>query len=90
MKALLITFDDATNINGPNGSGLICFRILRNLLYLPKKNSFISSENYRLLFKTHLKIRLLERAFSEKHIWQINNIYDNLCKVVLGLEENNQ
>ena len=59
-------------------------RILRNLLTLPKKNSFISAENYRNLFRTHYKFRLLERAFTEKHLWQLNSIYENIKKVTLG------
>ena len=87
IKSLLIIFDDLSNIVGANNAGLTTLRVLRNLMSIPKKNSFISGENYRNLFKTHLKNRLFERAFSEKHVWQFSTVHENLARVALGEEK---
>ena len=73
-----------SNVIGTNEAALVVLRVMRNMMLLPKKNSFISGENYSLLFRTHLRSRLMERALNDKHHWQFNNIFENLQKVSIG------
>lgn len=58
VKALLIAFDDITNISGQNCAASIVLAAMRNLLSLPKKNVLMSADNYIAYFKMQLKARM--------------------------------
>ena len=83
-KSMLIVFDDITNISGQNSAAAIVLGILRNLLSLPKKNYFISAENYLKFFKSQLRVRTMERCFTSKATWQHSNVLENIFKVMFG------
>lgn len=84
VKSMLIVFDDITNISGQNTAAGIVLGILRNMLSLPKKNYFISGENYLNFFKSQLKVRTMERCFTSKITWQYTSVLENIFKVMFG------
>ena len=84
IKSLLILFDDVTNISGQNTAAGIVLSTLRNLLSLPKKNYFISDENYLKFFKSQLRVRTMERCFTSKVSWQYSSVLENIHKVMFG------
>jgi hypothetical protein len=75
ITSLLITFDDITNISGLNTAASIVLAAMRNLLALPKKNVLMSAENYVGYFKNQLKVRMMEKCFSSKSLWQYNSVF---------------
>jgi hypothetical protein len=52
LKSLLIAFDDLSNLSNPNVATAHLISILKDLLSIPKKNSFISVEDFTSLFKS--------------------------------------
>lgn len=52
LKSLLIAFDDLSNLSNANVATAHLISILKDLLSIPKKNSFISVEDFTNLFKS--------------------------------------
>ena len=84
IKSMLVLFDDLTNISGQNTAAGITLGILRNLLSLPKKNYFISAENYLGFYKSQLKTRAMERCFTSKVAWHYSSAIENIYRVMFG------
>lgn len=54
LKSLLIAFDDLSVLYDSNIGSSLLMSLVKDLLSIPKKNSFISLEDFTSIFKTSL------------------------------------
>jgi len=57
---------------------------LKELLSLPKKNAFISVEDFSSLFKSIFYQKIVEKSFNKKLKWQLNSVYENITKIIFN------
>lgn len=84
VKAMLISQDDLGNLVGSNSASALLLGLLRNLLSLPRRQAYLSADDYLRFFKTHFHFKLHEKSTQSRLQWQITSVEDNILKVLFG------
>ena len=66
MKSIMIAHEDLANIYGVNASASLLLGLLRNLLSLPKRQAYISNNQYYLYFKDMFIFKLKEKILNKR------------------------
>lgn len=82
----MIAFDDFSNLYTCNIGTAQLISIQKEILSIPKKNAYISAEDFSSLFKSIFYQKIVDKSFNKRIKWQLNSVYENIAKIIFNNE----